>query len=435
MTVLFEIVFFLEFLFHGYCIYTYCSSVFKDRRSSINPLIFYLAASAIQYVQYRVLNILPVSIITMILLVVAASLLSYRPKLILCVFHSIVINSLFLVTEILTLPTINFVLSDNYIVSQSNMSELVNSTFSKLLFFFICRVISYFSEKEQYTSKSLLLLIIPFLTMLCTIIIVPIFNYGNSLEFNLIILTFDTAMLIINIVVFGVHESYVKNVKETEKLKLQEQKKQLDYDYYKILQTNYEHSKVMTHDIRHHINALCGMAENNDILSVKKYLNSLKKQENIIDNTPITGCKIVDVIIHQKSEQCKIDGISFKFIHNNTDLSFIDEVDICCILSNLLDNAIEAARKSQEKKIETVFYTNNTQWTSFIEISNSCDASPELKNGKPITIKEDTENHGIGITSAEKTVSKYGGYIIWDFNDNSHVFKTTVTINKKTAKA
>ena len=60
----------------------------------------------------------------------------------------------------------------------------------------------------------------------------------------------------INAVVFKVHEDSVRSANENAKLKLSEQKQMLDYENYKLLQENYENSRILIHDIKHHLNVI-----------------------------------------------------------------------------------------------------------------------------------------------------------------------------------
>ena len=165
--------------------------------------------------------------------------------------------------------------------------------------------------------------------------------------------------------------------------------------------------------------------------TLKNYMNSLSCQYSENEVQHYTGNKIIDIIIHQKSEICHKDGIDFKFKSNNISFDFVDEADICCILSNLLDNAIEAARESESKMIEVVFYSNDNKTMFFIEITNSCDKTPTIRKDTLLTNKADKKLHGIGIYSVKRTLEGYSGNINYSYDEKSSLFKITVAIEKR----
>lgn len=431
MKAVFDIVIFFEFLFHGYCIYIYCSAVFKEKTSRFPPVLLFLCAAGIELIVYKVFYSAPINMITVIVLTALASFTCYNTKLFTCFFHSTVLACVMCIMEIIIVPVENLILSDNYLQTHSMTTELFGSTVTKLIFFIFCKLVSRFLEKESNSAKSLWLFVVPVISLLCSLMVMSLNDYYNEDHFNTVLIVFAVSTMIINTVVFIVHESYVRNMNETSRLKLSEQKKRLDYEYYNILQENYNNSRILVHDFKHHMKMIAAMAEKEDIHSLKEYVRAMQIREKDFSSNYITGNKIVDIILYEESEKCKKQGISFQYTCNNVKFDFMNDADICCILSNLFDNAIESAEKSKDRKIEAVFYTKDDKTMLFIEISNSSDVSPETKNGRLITNKKDKDNHGIGLYSVEKTVTKYDGFLSYRYNENEHIFTSVITLNTK----
>ena len=133
-------------------------------------------------------------------------------------------------SELFSVPIANIVVSENYFASHKMESELIVSTVSKLIFFVICKVISMISKKESATTKSIWLLTVPLMSLICGLAVTSLSDLHDSngeIKFNIVIMIFAVTMLIINIVVFAVHENYVKAANETQKIRLLEQKKSL----------------------------------------------------------------------------------------------------------------------------------------------------------------------------------------------------------------
>ena len=110
---------------------------------------------------------------------------------------------------------------------------------------------------------------------------------------------------------------------------------------------------------------------------------------------------------------------------------FANETDICCILSNLLDNAIESAEKSSEKLLNIEFFSHADRNMLFIEIENSCDNEPNMKNGHLLTAKKDKSKHGIGLYSVEKTVKKYNGELYFNYSEDTKKFRISVMLHRQ----
>lgn len=431
MKIIFDIALFIEFLFHGYSASIYCSAIFKEKISRFPPLLLFLCASGIEFIVYKVFYSVPVNMITIIVLTTLASFICYNTKLLSCFFHAAVLSCVMCAVEIMVVPVENLVLSDNYLQTHSMTTELFGSTVTKLLFFIFCKLVSRFSEKESESIKSLWLFVVPVISLLCSLMVMSLNDYYNEEHFETVLIVFAISIMIINTVVFIVHESYVKNMYETARLKLSEQKNRLDYEHYNILQENYNNSRILVHDFKHHMKMIAAMTENEDILSLKEYVKSMQIQEKDFSSNYITGNKIVDVILYEEAEKCKKQGIAFHYTCNNVSFDFMNDADICCILSNLFDNAIESAEKSKDRRIEAVFYTKDDKTMLFIEISNSSDISPETKNGSLITNKKDKDNHGIGLYSIEKNITKYDGFLSYKYNESEHIFKVVITLNTK----
>lgn len=96
------------------------------------------------------------------------------------------------------------------------------------------------------------------------------------------------------------------------------------------------------------------------------------------------------------------------------------------ILGNLMDNAITAAAKSNDKKISLETTLRNGY--SVIIISNSCDSAHMIQGGQLVTSKDDKKLHGFGLKSVAKTLKRYNGDYSWEYNELYHEFIITVMI-------
>ena len=429
MNAVLNIVLLVEFLFYGYSVYTYCESFFYQRRKGIKPLFIFLTAAVVNYAVYVLCDSIIINFIALPFLIFLACIISYRANPFYIFFHSVLLFGLFAGLELLTIPLINFFISENYFSTPNKTYEIISSTLTKLMFFLACKTINRFFRQKEKLTKGTILLFVPLISIILEFCYTSMNDYIDQTSYNIIGIILALSIILLNIIVFGVHDSFIKTVKENEKLKLLEQKKELNYEYYKQLQQSYDNTRIIAHDFKHHLSVITSLSHKGDSEGLEKCLESL--DQNYKENSmSMTGNKIVDVVIAQKAEQCRMKGIDFIFHPNNTNLDFAEEVDICCILSNILDNAIEAAGKSVEKRIKMEFYSNEDDSIVFIETENSSDYAPYYKKGKLLSSKKDKNKHGIGMVSIENSLKKYKGEMDHKYSEETKVFTLSVMMHK-----
>ena len=382
--------------------------MYFSKFESVSSAVLFVTVNFIKYLLYPLFygNFLYFILFELITLLLSRKL-----------FHSLLITGLFFVISYARYPILRTVMQDRFndIMFENNgqTADLYIFVLSALVIFTACQVM----RKEKF------LLFIPILSVIgLSGIFYTECRNSDSVLTEMSVFVF----LAMNLISFCVYDSYVMMSEKLRKISLAEQKKQLDYEHYKLLQSNYNSSRKLMHDIKHHLTVIQGMTNADDIHS---YVTALSKQPIFDSRRNFTGNRIIDIVINQKSEECQKKNITFKFEHNQTDFSFMEETDICCIFANLLDNAVESAEKSVEKYIDCKLYKNNQLY--FIEISNSCDNRPTADKTHLITSKEDKNHHGIGMMSVKDTVKKYHGDLHFEYIEENHIFITVAMFQKR----
>ena len=429
MSILFKSVLFIEFLFQSYCQYIYFSAVMERKKSADFTLVFFLTVSCIEFIIYETVYIPIVNLIVLPTLSFIVCLMCYKSHIGFKLLHSAMMSGIFILSEMIALPFVNYAMNDDYIQTHSNESELILSTFSKILTFAVCMLIKQIAEKEIIKTNSIYLFVVPIFTLVILhSFVILSSNVKESFDYNIMVLIISISLIVINFIVFLVHESYVKKAKENENLRLIEQEKQLVYEHYKVLSENYKNTRILVHDFKSHVNVLRSIAEEGETKEILKYINSLSSQEYFIGSKLITGNKILDIVLYQFSKKCKEKNIFFEVVPNKINFTFVDESDLCGMMTNLLNNAVEAAEKSTDKKIQIYFYKKTDKEMYFIDIINSCDKQPVIENGLPVTLKNNKKLHGIGVKSIQKTTKKYCGDIAYKYDMEAHVFIVHINI-------
>jgi sensor histidine kinase regulating citrate/malate metabolism len=155
---------------------------------------------------------------------------------------------------------------------------------------------------------------------------------------------------------------------------------------------------------------LKGIAENGSKEELLEYLE--KMTDAVEEATYISMSKnsAIDAVINEKMLYAQKNGISTHFDVAPLEKISVPSMDICTILSNALDNAIEAnikIEKMSDRYIETKI--TNDESGIFISIKNPSLEAPKKRAGNYISSKTDKENHGLGLKSIKRTVDKHKG--------------------------
>ena len=145
-----------------------------------------------------------------------------------------------------------------------------------------------------------------------------------------------------------------------------------------------------------------------------------------------TGNQVVDTILTGKNVICEQFGISMNCVADGMLLDFMDTMDICSILGNALDNAIECEKQipDPEKRLIHVAIFGQKNFV-ILRFENYFDGQLEIKEGIPVTTKtKKKEFHGFGIRSIKYAVDKYDGAVSISQNENWFELKILIPMKK-----
>ena len=142
-----------------------------------------------------------------------------------------------------------------------------------------------------------------------------------------------------------------------------------------------------------------------------------------------TNNKILDIIINKYSVLCEIKSIELFVSVKTANLSYIKDDELSTLLSCVLDNAVEAAEKTNNPKIE--FNLNNQNFFDVLTCINSCNYNPDFNNKVLKSTKSNSEMHGYGTRSIKKIVKNNNGTYSWNYDKESNEFITTIIFKKK----
>lgn len=184
--------------------------------------------------------------------------------------------------------------------------------------------------------------------------------------------------------------------------------------------------RAMRHDMRNNIQVLMLLLEKGEHDKMREYLKEMGDNLISADVSAHTGDTIADAIIAEKKSAAKSHGIELKSAGKIEGVE-ISPVDMCKILANLLDNAIEAASNPELKEIDAQDKVIDLQFKKtdnffMISVINPCFKAPKTKDGKIVTSKEDHKNHGFGLQNIETAASVYDGELNFSCDEKPYGF-------------
>lgn len=222
-------------------------------------------------------------------------------------------------------------------------------------------------------------------------------------------------------------KSMQKNEQAAEKA-LQESAYQKQYmDSVAVLD---EHVRKMRHDLKNHVNNLNMLLsdEEHGQERAKQYLLEYVRQTAALQEFVKTKNSVADAVLNAKLMYCKEQDIP-AVISVDKNIRGLTQTELCCVLGNLLDNAIEAELKlsKAQRKIEIKIVM--IEEVLDILIRNRI-AEPVLQDVQKVknigTTKQDAENHGFGLKNVREIVKKYDGFM--DLYEDSGCFCVHIRI-------
>ncbi len=182
----------------------------------------------------------------------------------------------------------------------------------------------------------------------------------------------------------------------------------------------YERVRKAEHDMKNHLLGIRYYFERNDMTGGLEYLESLVRQTAGDCQDSARGLQpdsLWEAMISLKFSEAKAKGIQTSKRILPGRYERIAALDLCVVLGNLLDNAIEAEERNTLKK-EIFVELKETCGVVCIQIKNWVDCDEIERAGRMISGKEDRMFHGLGLQNVKETVAKYDGRLKHEIVDN-----------------
>ena len=188
-----------------------------------------------------------------------------------------------------------------------------------------------------------------------------------------------------------------------------EYQRSLVEQHYTEVENIYKKMRAWRHDYHNHMQVLSAYLESGRIAEARKFLDEINENLVTVDTVLKTGNTMVDAILNSKISLMYTKEIAVKATARVPEALAVADVDLCIIMGNLLDNAMEACEKLPAEKRFVRIYIGVKNQHLYLSITNSAGAKKNSVGGRFLSSKG--ENHGFGLKRVDSLVEKYGGYL------------------------
>lgn len=307
-----------------------------------------------------------------------------------------------------------------------NVERVVCLFITKILYFAVTQFILSFRKKEEYhfsRNEWIMILSAFMITLLIGISMYMITVGGKTTEYIYVAVTLLISCLDAVIFIFLRKMNRTSQIeKERDIMEIQLQRQQ---DEMQHLQQQYEEISILRHDFRNGIDCLCGMIEQGDCSGALAYAKRFKERKvNTILSQVQCSSTMLNAVVNAKFNDAQSKGIDTSLrlvVQIPHDLEF----DLSIMLSNLLDNAIEACEKNPSNAQILLTISEEAGYYRLV-VRNTIATSVLKKNQELKTEKANKKLHGWGLRSVTDLVSKRNGLI--DFYEKEGMFYVDILL-------
>lgn len=296
---------------------------------------------------------------------------------------------------------------------------ILDTFFSKIIYFGVLQAILLFRRKEKIVlkAKEWIVIIASFIIsiLIASLVRLLLITHSTQPFFYFFIALCLTALdLIILLFIIWVNRSIsIREENLQIRLRLEKQEKET-----KLINEKYEEISMLRHDFKKHIHNIDKLLDSNELNNARNYLKGLlEQQDKSLLRTIHSDQTILDSLINEKIQEAKETGIDItcRLITTIPDKL---QMDVCSILTNLIDNAIENSPSSMNSRIIIIIQQSHGYYR--ITVKNTISHSVLKYNHDLHTKKQNREQHGWGLKSVRRIAESHGGRV--DVYEENNMF-------------
>lgn len=361
-------------------------------------------------------------------------------------FKGEVIVKLFVaaIAEVVVIVSSNFVTavlsvalnsSPEVLFSMQNAYRIVGVVMCQTLNFLLYSFILKIADKTIFSMKMkewVLIISVLLISSLSFGIIQTALNETKlSAVTSVLLMICEIGLLALNIICLYITISLNQSNRTAEELKLKEQQLKHEVQYAQSVRSQYQEMRRIRHDIKQQLAAISGLQFEGKYDKAQKYISDITDSIEQLDMFMDVGNDFVNAILNSKLSTAKSKGIEV-LCNFSGKIDGINEYDLCNLIGNMLDNAVEAAENAGDNAVIEVSLFSDKHKMIFT-VSNSISKSVLNSNPELKTVKDEPDLHGFGVKTIKAIAAKYDGNV--DFYEENLVFFCRVLLCKSEVKS
>lgn len=323
---------------------------------------------------------------------------------------------------------------DLALISEQNFIRFGVMVISQTLFLYFYLLMKKRINKDKLNSlndKYYLFVGIILLLNVATIIFVIWMNVNIDTNdtFNRYLALLTTCVSLISMTSIALADRIIKDMDEKNKNELELQKIKMENTYFNDVNSVLEEIRILKHDMRGELAILHGYNQLNQTDKINAHIEKKLKEIDIQLIPQIDSDNVITSFLNFKIKEAISKKIDVDVQSNlmDDDEILIDKEEICRILNNIMNNAIEACNKTDKKYISLSINMIDNYF--FIKSENPFKGQLLKKNNRFLTLKKDKTKHGFGLKSIENIAEKYNGFM--EIINDDNIFKIKVQMLNK----
>ena len=256
---------------------------------------------------------------------------------------------------------------------------------------------------------------------------VVIINSKLSENNQILLMLSEFGLILINIICLYITINLSDTHKREEKLVVEKKQNEYTQKYVQTINEQYEQTRRLRHDMKQYFTVLDGLISERKYSEARALISENYKSISCSEVVVNVGNDYVNSILNAKLTHAKSLQIDV-ICSIEKDLSGIESTDLCNLLGNMLDNAIEAAQECKTEKRSIELNISSLSNRLIVIVRNSINHSILAENPNLVTSKQDKSEHGYGIKTIKSITEKYDGTI--DFFEENLTFVFRVELRK-----
>ncbi len=263
-------------------------------------------------------------------------------------------------------------------------------------------------EDDNFAQTWYVFWILPLIFIALNVFMVP--NYRETLYTGRVLQGYFILSLVLLLLLMWFNVIFLlmaNSLNRNARLQQENHFLSMQRERYESLKAAIEETRQARHDTRHHFNQLSALADEGDLAKIRAYLNKAAQR---IPSLDMSFCenRAADSVIGYYCALARQEGVPFQAQIDLPAQLPVDEIDLCLVLSNLLENALEAsARTAPERRRIGVQAHVHSGRLALIQVENAFDGEVSEKNGVFQSSKR--KGSGIGVQSVRRIAEKNGG--------------------------